>query len=253
MYNQQRFQEEDRIERSYFMVQGKNFQFLSFYPNSNYSNASIHSFKIDPHNYNHFDQQILSIGSQNSEIFSVEYIEKPSQLKELASCLHSILPVSYPEHVYKYVLQTNAEKFSFILRNSDHEVIGGMGCRLEKDPSNPKALRLYCMFLGVYEDYRRNGFARKLMAMAISNASEFVGDDDMKISSVYLHVQSTNDVAIMFYESCGFRRGILIDKYYKRLEQDAYEMSYTIDHNITPNIVHDMDHIESRALNCVQL
>ncbi|MFB6074758.1 MAG: GNAT family N-acetyltransferase [Haloarculaceae archaeon] len=62
----------------------------------------------------------------------------------------------------------------------------------------------YILFLAVDERYRNNGFGKRLVAR--------VADD---YGSVTCHARATNESAIHFYETIGFRIQRRIDNYYE--------------------------------------
>lgn len=68
----------------------------------------------------------------------------------------------------------------------------------------------YILFLAVAQEYRGEGFGRKLIAA--------VADDH---SSVTCHARASNDRALAFYEHLGFEVERLVEDYYEDLG-DAY-------------------------------
>lgn len=111
------------------------------------------------------------------------------------------------------------------------------------------------MTLGVLAPYRRLGIASTLIKHIISSVTpgsqvELVDKDaplpkpkkdkngkeikpdpvkvSKKVSSIYLHVQTSNDVARDFYEKLGFKVTSTVDNYYRRIQPaSAWVLEYT--------------------------
>ena len=95
-------------------------------------------------------------------------------------------------------------------------LIGAIACRLESK-GNGKA-KLYIMTLGVLAPYRDLGVGTHLLEHSLRVAME-----DPNIEEAYLHVQTSNDGAIRFYDKHGFAITEMIPNYYKRIDPpDCY-------------------------------
>ena len=82
---------------------------------------------------------------------------------------------------------------------------------------NGKA-KLYIMTLGVLAPYRDLGVGTHLLEHSLRVAME-----DPNIEEAYLHVQTSNDGAIRFYDKHGFAIKEVIPNYYKRIDPpDCY-------------------------------
>ena len=84
---------------------------------------------------------------------------------------------------------------------------------------------LYIMTLVTLASYRRRGVGRALLESVLKYAKEEL----TMVKSVYLHVQTSNDAAIKFYESFGFKVQETIKGYYKRIDPpDCYVLVKTL-------------------------
>ncbi|OHT02340.1 acetyltransferase, GNAT family protein [Tritrichomonas foetus] len=128
-----------------------------------------------------------------------------------------LLPVHYTENIYELIKQGQQAKGELAFYNND-TAVGEICYRLE-DVDGVK--KLYIMTLGVLTTYQRMGIATKLVNHALENAND--------ATEVYLHVHVENEKAMKFYEKLGFKKGDLIEKYYKSLENgNAYVFSRPI-------------------------
>jgi ribosomal protein S18 acetylase RimI-like enzyme len=85
--------------------------------------------------------------------------------------------------------------------------------------------KLYIMTLVTLASYRRRGVGRALLESVLKYAKEELE----VVKSVYLHVQTSNDAAIKFYESFGFKVQETIKGYYKRIDPpDCYVLVKTL-------------------------
>lgn len=77
------------------------------------------------------------------------------------------------------------------------------------------------MTLAVLAPYRGYGIGTKLLDHIIEQAKA------MYVHDVYVHVLSTDEDAIQWYEKRGFQKGDLVKEYYKTMQPkgDAYVMS----------------------------
>ena len=89
--------------------------------------------------------------------------------------------------------------------------IGSICSRIEVDVE-AETEKLYIMTL-VTERPMKRGRGRALLESVLKYAKEEL----TMVKSVYLHVQTSNDAAIKFYESFGFKVQETIKGYYKRM------------------------------------
>lgn len=92
--------------------------------------------------------------------------------------------------------------------------VGAVACRLEPNPDGATS-KVYIMTLGVLGEYRHAGIGTDIKAVLalssraagtqlLSHVMKWVEPRKEAISDVYLHVQTSNDVAIDFYKRNGF-------------------------------------------------
>ena len=102
--------------------------------------------------------------------------------------------------------------------------IGSICSRIEVDVE-AETEKLYIMTLVTLASYRRRGVGRALLESVLKYAKEEL----TMVKSVYLHVQTSNDAAIKFYESFGFKVQETIKGYYKRIDPpDCYVLVKTL-------------------------
>ncbi|TMW69018.1 hypothetical protein Poli38472_001174 [Pythium oligandrum] len=126
-----------------------------------------------------------------------------------------IFPARYNDTFYGDVLFTprGYTKFAYW----DGYIVGAICCRLESQDERPHAQRAYIMTLGVLAPYRQFQIGSALVRSIIKHA---VADN---IDDIYLHVQTSNDVALCFYRSFGFEITEIIRDYYKHIDPpDCY-------------------------------
>jgi ribosomal protein S18 acetylase RimI-like enzyme len=69
----------------------------------------------------------------------------------------------------------------------------------------------YILSLGVMKDYRKNGIASFMLGNLLSHLRS---GDHKEVRAVYLHVLTTNNQAITFYEHRGFKPHLFLPYYY---------------------------------------
>ena len=69
-----------------------------------------------------------------------------------------------------------------------------------------------CCFSGVVKELRKQGIASFLLENLIAHLTS--GDNYCTVKAVYLHVLTTNNAAISFYEHRGFRPHLFLPYYY---------------------------------------
>lgn len=147
-----------------------------------------------------------------------------------------VLPVQYSDKFYADLLKLRAE-FVHMAYYKD-VFVGAICARVE--PARPPAgavgpggggggsaegvvhgakgvsgseTSLYIMTLGVLAPYRGRGIGSALVRRVLDEAEK-----EPRITSVYLHVQTSNTDAIKLYERLGFEVGEKIEGYYKRVD-----------------------------------
>ena len=94
------------------------------------------------------------------------------------------------------------------------------GLLSSKFPKNTRVA--YILTLGVVKEHRRNGIATLLLDNLINHLTTDVKTKDCK--AIYLHVLTTNYIAIRFYEKRNFRKHQFLPHYYliSSMNQDGY-------------------------------
>jgi N-alpha-acetyltransferase 50 len=72
---------------------------------------------------------------------------------------------------------------------------------------------MYIMTINVLAAYRRKGVASALLKYVLEKATK-----DDRINEIFLHVQTSNEEAKIFYISHGFTEENIIENYYTRVE-----------------------------------
>ncbi|KAI8145606.1 acyl-CoA N-acyltransferase [Fennellomyces sp. T-0311] len=133
----------------------------------------------------------------------------PNNVGQLRKLNQVIFPVNYGEKFYQDVLEVG-ELAKLVYFND--VCVGAVCCRKETKDGET---RLYMMTLGVLKPYRQLGLGRQLLEHILEHASPY--------SSIYLHVQITNESALNFYKKHGFEVVGTEKDYYKHIEpRDAY-------------------------------
>eukprot|EP01062_Namystynia_karyoxenos_P028922 TRINITY_DN21833_c0_g1_i1.p1 TRINITY_DN21833_c0_g1~~TRINITY_DN21833_c0_g1_i1.p1 ORF type:complete len:255 (+),score=77.15 TRINITY_DN21833_c0_g1_i1:76-765(+) len=134
----------------------------------------------------------------------------------------AILPVQYKEPFYNQ-LYDFGHSYSWLAHFMD-VLVGDCCARLEPVAAEdgakeaPKLRRLYIVTLGVLEPYRGRGIGAYLLRALMRDAYQ-----RQEADHIALHVQTTNQKAIAFYEHFGFERRGTVPEYYAQLEdRDAY-------------------------------
>ena len=138
--------------------------------------------------------------------------------------LEAILPVSYGETFFRKLFSSSDYPSSVIqLANTSNVAIGCLCCRLDKEnaggpagaAADPDAVKntLYIMTLGVLDAYRGRGVGTHMLKYILAEAKKLSG-----VKFVALHVQTSNDAAVRFYERHGFSKAGRDETYYTKAE-----------------------------------
>ncbi|GBE81104.1 predicted protein [Sparassis crispa] len=138
--------------------------------------------------------------------------------------LNSVLfPIKYSEKFYQDILLPEVEDFCKLIYYNDVPV-GTICCRVETRDGQSK---LYLMTMGILAPYRSRGLGSKALQQVIEAAASH---SKPKISSIYLHVQISNDSAKSFYERQDFREVGVHQGYYKKIvPRDAWILERAIE------------------------
>ncbi|KAL6310350.1 N-acetyltransferase NAT13 [Sparassis latifolia] len=160
--------------------------------------------------------------------------------------LNSVLfPIKYSEKFYQDILLPEVEDFcklsasmssllrtvrqfhsasQFIAVYYNDVPVGTICCRMETRDGQSK---LYLMTMGILAPYRSRGLGSKALQQVIEAAASH---SKPKISSIYLHVQISNDSAKSFYERQDFREVGVHQGYYKKIvPRDAWILERAIE------------------------
>jgi ribosomal-protein-alanine N-acetyltransferase len=136
--------------------------------------------------------RVVSINVQRVEVppGNDDYVERAWQLKE---CIRREEAVLRQRRNFFTTAYERATVFLYLDRSSDR-LVGFATVRRDG----------YILFLAVDEEYRDQGFGRRLVASVAE-----------KHTTVTCHARTTNRTALTFYESLGFEVKQRIDSYYE--------------------------------------
>lgn len=148
------------------------------------------------------------------------------RLKELNRAIFSI---NYPERMYQDALACSpVTQLAFV----GHTLVGAIACRLENTPqvgapplftffpiysllvTHLQGPELYIMTLGVLAPHRGRGIGSSLVRRCLAVVEEGLPE----VRQAYLHVQISNEEAMVFYERLDFERSEVIENYYRRID-----------------------------------
>uniref|UniRef100_A0A8R1HQL1 N-terminal methionine N(alpha)-acetyltransferase NatE n=1 Tax=Caenorhabditis japonica TaxID=281687 RepID=A0A8R1HQL1_CAEJA len=137
--------------------------------------------------------------------------------------VQSIFPVSYSPKFYQECLEN--ELTGVLMRRGEAIAI----VSVKPEQFDLFGAVLYIRSLGVHLCYRENGIGSLLM--------DFVEEKcrSLNLATALLHVQTSNQRAIDFYEKRGFKKECLVTKYYHRCDPpDAFVMTKCFWRSVTP-------------------
>ncbi|BFZ17695.1 hypothetical protein BsWGS_20734 [Bradybaena similaris] len=146
----------------------------------------------------------------------------PSDVAEVKKLCREWFPIEYPDSWYEEI---TSNPLFYSLAATHHSRIIGLivaelkpQMKLNKEDGDllasyypPAAQVAYILSLGVVVDFRRNGIASLLLDSLLSYLTS---KERLDCKAVYLHVLSTNTVALRFYERRRFRRHLFLPYYY---------------------------------------
>ena len=174
-------------------------------------------------------------------------------IKQLKTLNVNTFPVLYGPKFYKNITKTPHQFTKYAYFQS--MVIGAICCRVENDASTFHFFsfifayfhliftshslnlfrgenKLYILTLAVLPVYRRRNVGSQLLNSVLDEArswNEQKSESSSLIASIYLHVQTSNEMACAFYENHGFTKGDVVENYYKRIEPSTafiYSLSF---------------------------
>jgi N-alpha-acetyltransferase 50 len=128
----------------------------------------------------------------------------------------SILPVRYPSKFFEETLTDSAVSSLSRVVHHDDRPVGWIRCRLEPGTSGPSGTvlqQIYIQALCILAPYRNFGYATHLVESVLQPQSL----TENNVAFVYAHVWENNEDALAWYERRGFKRIMLVEKYYNRL------------------------------------
>lgn len=154
-------------------------------------------------------------------------------------------PIQYPQEWYE---QIATPKYYSLVALSESEIVGLIVCeikpylRLNKEDRNilPASMEDcdvgYILSLGVHKKFRRKGIGSLLLDTFIHHIT---ASDKQKIKALFLHVLTTNQTAIIFYERRNFRYHSFLPYYYsiRGRSRDAFLYVSYINGGRYPNIL----------------
>lgn len=147
----------------------------------------------------------------------------PGDLPEVKRLCREWFPIEYPDTWYADI--TSTQKFYSIAAIFHGQIVGLVVAEIKEvrslakedseilPPSFGKHCQIgYILSLGVVKEMRKQGIASFLLENLITHLT--TGDNYINVKGVYLHVLTTNNAAITFYEHRGFRPHLFLPYYY---------------------------------------
>ncbi|EJT97257.1 acyl-CoA N-acyltransferase [Dacryopinax primogenitus] len=145
-----------------------------------------------------------------------------------------VFPISYSAKFYDESLAADMEEFNRLVYCADIPV-ACICCRLEKMPGSDSA-KLYIATMAVLAAYRSLTIGHQMLSLVLHAAAKHKSP---KISSVYVHVQVSNEEARKFYEREGFTVISEVKDYYRKITPKE---AWLMEREITPDdAVHKED------------
>eukprot|EP00128_Syssomonas_multiformis_P007262 Colp12_sorted_trinity150504_noHs@36453 len=149
-------------------------------------------------------------------------------IKQLRVLNTTLFPVPYNEKFYKDVLEVG--EYARLAYFND-VVVGAVCCRFDPDEQGHGKRKCYIMTLGCLAPYRRRGVGTQMLKHILDLCKKA-----HDISSVYLHVQTSNQDALEFYKKHNFTVVETAKDYYKNIEPaDAHVLEYRVSHCQCPH------------------
>jgi len=145
----------------------------------------------------------------------------PGDLPEVKRLCREWFPIEYPDTWYADI--TSTQKFYSVAAVFRGQIVGLIVAEIKESTSLPKedqeilAKNLgvtkigYILSLGVVKELRKQGIASFLLENLIAHLTT---PDCSEVKGLYLHVLTTNNAAITFYEHRGFRPHVFLPYYY---------------------------------------
>lgn len=131
---------------------------------------------------------------------------------ELRKCNKDCLPVYYPYGVYINFIESN--KSIVLIAKYNNNIIGYIIGEINMEYSD----RFHIISFGVCNKFRKNKIGTVLMNKII----EMVQKKYLNTTKISLYVMASNDIAINFYKSVGFKADKIMKNYYQSFNEDGY-------------------------------
>lgn len=156
----------------------------------------------------------------------LRFLSGPEDIPEVRALCEDTFPIEYPISWYEDITgKTN--RFYSLAATFNNNIIGILIAeikswnKLNKEDKTilsenlgKKSSLAYILSLGVNRKYRRNGIATLLLETFITHLTQSSEQNDSRIKAVFLHVLSTNQPAIVFYEKHNFVLHSFLPYYY---------------------------------------
>lgn len=146
----------------------------------------------------------------------------PEDLEEVRTLCQDWFPINYP--LSWYIDITSSTRFFALAAVYNFTIIGLIVAeikpytRLNKEDKEilPDSMGKdidvgYILSLGVHKKHRRNGIGSLLLDALLKHLTTL---ERLKVKAIFLHVLTTNQAAILFYENRGFRMHSFLPYYY---------------------------------------
>ncbi|KAI1301796.1 N-alpha-acetyltransferase 60 [Halotydeus destructor] len=147
----------------------------------------------------------------------------PPDIPRVKQLCRDWFPIEYPDQWYEEI--TSNSKFFALAVVDGEEIVGlivteiKLQAQCNREDQGLLSFQLtrntwvaYILTLGVVKEYRRQGIATLLLESLIKNLTDSQYTKQCK--AIYLHVLTTNQVAINFYERCKFKKFLYLPLYY---------------------------------------
>lgn len=152
----------------------------------------------------------------------------PEDLEEVRLLCRDWFPIEYPQSWYEDI--TSSERFFALAAVYKSQIIGLIVAEikpylklnaedrgiLSRWFASKDTLVAYILSLGVVRSYRRSGVATMLLDVLINHLAGPVPQPphEHRVKAIFLHVLTTNNEAILFYEKRRFRLHSFLPYYY---------------------------------------
>lgn len=170
----------------------------------------------------------------------------PSDIEIIRILCQDWFPIEYPLEWYEQIV---TPRYYSLVAQVDACIVGLIVCeiksfgKLNKEDRDILPASMsdcdvgYILSLGVHKKYRRKGIGSLLLDTFISHITS--SDRPIKVKAVYLHVLTTNQAAIVFYESRNFKYHSFLPYYYsiRGRSRDAFLYVNYINGGRRPNVL----------------